>query len=225
MVSRLQAKSRKHDIDIDELLRALRFRDGLIGKRARRHLEELGLTRPGKSRIAITKVDRVRQELGSKFSFWCGSRHCESRLPAHAERVSCEPSECDICGGSDNRRAGLELADALRMTNKKRIRLLVVGGSPGAARDLERARARNVEIRMIYGDRPRAPGTVMQDIGWADRMCVWASTEIAHKVSIPYQNAARANGLTTHVVARRGAAALLTAVADSLVNEKDGSAA
>src|SRR5712692_10247794 len=85
--------------------------EGFVGSaaaRARAVLEEARLTRPGKLRLSTAKLVRARELLRGRFVRLCQRPTCQGsddpREPVHVR-----PTECEMCSGSANRRAG-ELA-------------------------------------------------------------------------------------------------------------------
>lgn len=193
------------DVSIAELLLAAGF-VGDAAHRARAVLEDAGLTRASKVRMAATKVVRARQVLHEQLARSCGAAECEGA--ANGREVVRVPREwCEVCGGSRNRRAGQAARQAMLATGTRRV--LVLGGTPATLRGLQEClQGGAVEVRGIDGTagvRPTA--TVEADLAWADVLVVWASTPLPHKVSVPYTTRARGR-LPTITVPRRGVEAV-----------------
>jgi hypothetical protein len=174
-------------------------------------LEEAGLSRAAKGRISVGKQEQVRGLLESRFIRVCGRSECRKLGAARAEGRALAPAEeqadCQICGGSVNALAVGEMVTACRAVGWGR--LCVVGGSPSTAAELQSLVAGRLEMRMVEGTLARTRREAERDLAWADRVVIWGSTELAHKVSTLYKGA--------HVITspRRGVAELARAVAES----------
>ena len=197
------------DIEISHLLSALGFGQEPEASNARRRLEEARLTRPGKVRISSDKVGRVTTCLNHNFALVCGRELCTASVPANVELVIVDGPRCRVCRGSDARRAGMRLREALRAAGRSRLRLMVVGGAAGTSAELKSLDLGPVKMRSIFGDRPQGLNGVRADLAWADLLVVWSATELAHKVSVPYVTTAHAYGVPIITCPRRGVAALV----------------
>ena len=204
--------------DIETLLRSEGFDSADARMRARALLEEQGLTRPGKLRIATEKVPRVRDVLTASFLRICGNGEC-ARLGADPRRdgrevMTVSPAACEVCGGSNNRRAALLLARTLKV---RRIdRLLIVGGTPTLHTELEQLLSpHGLQLRYVDGAvgshsaRDAAP-----DLQWAQVVVIWGASPLPHKVSKLYTDPARTSARVVKF-ARRGIEALCSEVARS----------
>ena len=92
------------DIGLQELLASR----GLVGRNADMALDRLceqGLTRPGKSRVAVEKIDEVDRTLSAAFARYCGKTACLPPTPETRKAIVVPAKHCEFCGGSDNRRA------------------------------------------------------------------------------------------------------------------------
>lgn len=197
------------DIEISRLLSALGFGRQPEAGAARRHLEEAGLTRPGKVRISSDKVGRVAECLNDQFALVCGRTLCTASIPRNVQPVTVDEHKCRVCGGSDTRRACLRLRRALHAAERRQLRLMVVGGASGTSVELATLDLGPVRMRSIFGDRPHELSGVRADLVWADLLLVWSATELAHKVSVPYVATAHAFGVQIITCPRRGVAALV----------------
>jgi hypothetical protein len=197
------------DHAIDDLLAEL----GLVGspaERGRAVLETAGLTRPGKQRLAESKVPAARAAIDRELARLCVS--CTGRLqPDGRERVTVAGAACAYCGGSAHARALRELAEACERAEVRR--LVVVGGSPSVREEL--GRAAPAELRLIDGTRRRTGAEAARDVDWADVIVVAGSSELAHKVSNLYTRSERARGKLV-VADRRGVEAIAGAVVEHL---------
>ena len=156
---------------------------------ARAELEAQGLTRAGKQRMSDEKLPRAADALRAKFALHCTSPECISWARASGRMpMPCEPrTTCERCGGSENRRAEMELKEAFRKAGVRK--LLVVGGSPSVREDLEEHLGEDIELRLIDGTERRTLDRARADLEWADVALVWGASELHHKVSLQYTQA------------------------------------
>ena len=192
----------------DVLLSELLSSRGLEGQSAETALLELyrrGLTRPGKTRIAEKKAGAVDEALAHGFRRRCGRQECSGGADDRVE-IRVAPTHCDVCGGSDNRRAVDRMVAGMR--NAGITRLLVAGGSPGTRGDLERLCGGRIELRFVTGESSVRRRDAAALVRWCDVALIWASTEIPHKAT------AAIRGAKVLTVDRRGVAALALAVRD-----------
>lgn len=200
------------DIDIRVLLKSLGY-DGEAFELARRALEEAGLTRPGKSRIATTKVLTVKKALLDQFIRVCSRPRCRAMTTSsqaannHRRLVAVEHRHCEVCGGSDNRRAVHAMAQAMRRTGK--MHLLVVGGTPEIRKGLQALLEPPCEVKFVLGDGRASAKDAAQKGAWAHLVVIWASTPIPHKVTALYKD------YGPIMVARRSITALAEAVSQA----------
>jgi hypothetical protein len=119
--------------------------------------------------------------------------------------------QCEVCAGSNNRRAGYAARRALQMAGARH--LLVVGGSRTTHAALRASlEDEAIEVRCIDGTAGARPApTVDADLDWADLLIVWASTPLPHKVSQPYTSRARGR-VPMITVPRRGVEAVCHAL-------------
>ncbi len=194
-----------HDVALSELLSAR----GFVGAGETAALEVLcrtGLTRPGKARIAANKIAAVDEALGAAFLRHCRKPACQpSGSDDRRPVLVCAPY-CEVCGGSDNRRAVEEMVTAMKAAGWRK--LLVVGGSPGTRGDLEKLCEGRLDLRFVTEDTAPDRKTVGGMLRWSDVTAIWTSTEISHKAT----DALR--GPKVLRVPRRGVAALAAAVLD-----------
>ena len=210
------AEKGKHmnDLALSELLSSRGFEDE-DAKRALELLHRAGLTRPGKIRIATTKVKAVDRALDAAFARHCRKPDCPPPSGGTREPVLVSAAHCETCGGSDNRMAG---ADAAAMRGAGRRKLLVAGGSPGTRGELERLCAGRIDLRFVTEETTPNRRTVAPLLAWSDVAAIWASTEISHKTT------AVLRGPKVLKVPRRGVAALAEAVRErcALVPDSTG---
>ena len=200
---------------ISDFLRGEGFAGKPAQQRARAILEAGGLTNPRKQSMDAAKLSRARALLEQRVIRIC-SDGCRSLAAAGREPLGVDDStRCQVCEGSNNRRAALLFATELRRHGGSK--LLVVGGTPVQHRELQLLLGpAGVETRCIDG----ASATPTQkeawaDERWADLVVIWASTPLPHKVSQLYT--AEPQGRAPLTVARRGIEALCTALQTSLL--------
>ncbi|MEN3343299.1 MAG: hypothetical protein V7644_2703, partial [Actinomycetota bacterium] len=195
------------DVTIEKFLGSL----GLAGRDAecgRAILQGQGVTNPRKSRIWVAKVERAAAAIDAALARYCSS--CADRTdPGGRELVTVAASACSRCGGSRNRRALSELAEACAAAGIARI--VVVGGSPDVRRELESLRGA-LELRLVDGTERRTRPEAQRDLAWADLAVICGGSELAHRVSILYTE----GGASTPVVTcpRRGVEAIAGAVVE-----------
>lgn len=168
-------------------------------------LHEAGLTRAGKQRIAARKRDDVARALRERFVLSCSRPGCQehARATGRASLPASKQADCEHCGGSDNRQAVARLCAALRERGLQR--LVVVGGSPAARENLSALVDAQVQLRLVDGVARRTKTEAQADLRWADRVVIWGSTQLDHKVSSLYTDTGDERVLVVH---RRGIAAL-----------------
>lgn len=190
---------------ITGLLEELGFRRVDAQQRARRALIEAGLTNERKQNMAETKRQAAIDAIEARLARVCTSPGCRAALDAGERRIVEVASEgCEVCGGSDTARATQQMVADLEAS--RRMRLVVVGGSPTARRVLRDAVAGSrVELTLVEGHRPTGAKRAREMAEAADVVVIWANTQLDHKVSQPFATAAPGK---TIVCARRGVAAL-----------------
>jgi hypothetical protein len=204
------------DVEIDGWLESLGYGAGAARTAARAALEDMQLTRAGKTRMSQQKLERATAELDGRFSLHCSSPACleAARRSGRMALPAATKALCPHCGGSDNARAARDLVTACASSGVRR--LLVVGGSPSVREELRAALGDSLELRMVDGTERRTQERARGDLEWADLVLLWGGTELDHKVSTHYAHApAGHKGKVVHV-ARRGIAALLSAAVEHL---------
>ena len=148
-------------------------------------LEEAGLSKPRKTKIAAKKTDAVAAVLAQNFILVCRRGDCHRAankgregLPQggqqraggrHVAPANIE-SDCGICGGSANQKAIDEMVAAYQAQGWNH--LVVVGGSPNARAAFEAGMGGRIELRLISGPDRRIKTEALKDIGWADRVVI-----------------------------------------------------
>jgi hypothetical protein len=166
-------------------------------------LAAAGLTRPGKRNISAAKRPAVEAALTTLLVRCCSDERCRAWAaadPARRGAVTVTPAACELCGGSNNRRAARLLLATCERRPVRRI--LIVGGSPSTAVEL-RELLPGLEVRVVEGTNRPDESRALADRGWSDVVVVWATTILDHKLSTLYTK----NGPSL-TVARRGVEAL-----------------
>ncbi|MEX1022067.1 MAG: hypothetical protein WD058_02860 [Dehalococcoidia bacterium] len=194
---------------IDTLLTELGFVRVDARAQARRALIEAGLTNERKQNMARDKRAAAIAAIDTRIARVCAAATCRQALDAGGRRVVEVASEgCEVCGGSDTARATQQMVADLVATG--RTRLLVLGGSPNTRTALRDAVAGTpVQVTFVEGDRPKGVKRARAMVEAADVVVIWASTELAHKVSQPFAHVAPRKTLTC---ARRSVGALAVEV-------------
>jgi len=204
------------DTAIADFLRADGFVSHASAAAARAVLEQAGLTRPGKTRMADDKLDRARDALTLAVIRHCTDPACMS-IAAKDGRQSLETDKphCAICSGSNNTRALRRMAAACATARVRRV--LVVGGRPPMWSEMDRTLAGSgLELRYVDGTSKLPSGAdALRDCAWAELLVVWAPTPLPHKVSDLYRADVCAVARRV-VVHRRGIEALATEVVSHL---------
>lgn len=200
------------DTDIDDWLANEGILDTPSRIEARVVLAAAGLTRAGKQRIAVHKLERAREALWACVTPVCTSPACIAAVGSPVRPiVHTGRDRCSICGGSNTRRACREMVEACARAGLERI--LLLGGSGNAHTELRALTAGTpIEWRIIDGRNDRPTRRQAQpDLAWTQLLVIWASTELPHRVSQVYTED-RPPALPLITVARRGVEALCQAV-------------
>ncbi|MCC7363069.1 MAG: hypothetical protein IT303_01760 [Dehalococcoidia bacterium] len=215
MAERVKAKGggQPETVDIEEWLRGEGFAAPAGVRQARAALEANGLTNPRKNGMSRDKLARARAVLAAQTVRVCSPACAAMAEPERPARVpaDAEPNACEVCRGSNNRRAAQAMIAACAARGVRR--LLVLGGSGSTLRELASLLADSaIELRVVDGlERTPNKKDAIADLEWADLMVVWASTPLPHRVSVSYTDE-RPPRLWSLTVARRGVEALCTEV-------------
>lgn len=174
-------------------------------------LQEAGLSRPAKQRINASKIEQVAAVIAERFFLVCSRGDCHAEAPKQAgERTiaaATDQQHCAVCGGSVNQQ---DVARMIEACGRARwTRLCIVGGSPNARGELKRLVGSDLQLRLIDGTIARTVELAKADVEWADRVVLWGSTQLAHKVSMLYK------GPSVISLARRSIAELAREVVKS----------
>lgn len=177
---------------------------------ARAVLEAAGLTRPGKVSMVTSKVPAAREQLVRWLIRTCESDECQAWAAEIAEGrlvTSGTGMTCEVCGGSNNRRAVIAMVRACRRAGM--MRLLIVGGFGPAVADLQALTAgTGLEFRIVDGVAGKhTRADAIPNLNWADLLVIWGSSPLPHAVSNAY-TVDRPRDLKMITVVRRGVEAL-----------------
>ncbi|HEX5578722.1 MAG TPA: hypothetical protein VFY43_03560 [Candidatus Limnocylindria bacterium] len=176
------------DTAIADFLRAEGFVSPVSAAAAREVLEDAGLTRPGKARMADEKLDRARDALILAVVRHCSDPACLAAAGADGRRlIETDKPHCAICSGSNNTRALRRMASACATAGVRRV--LVVGGRPPMWSEMDRTLAGSgLDLRYVDGTSKLPSGAdALRDCAWAELLVVWAPTPLPHKVSDLYR--------------------------------------
>lgn len=206
------------DLPLDSILAELGFASAEAQTAARAALEAAGLTNPRKSRISDEKLPRVRECLARAFVRACAQSACVAALrrerPGTTLVTVDDAARCEHCGGSANQAAARRFAAACAAHAVRSV--LIVGGSPSTRQELARLFAAGPAFQLVDGTGSRRSQEARDDVKRADLALIWASTELNHKVSLPYTQLGPPLSHRILAVNRRGIAALLDAASDHL---------
>jgi hypothetical protein len=152
----------------------------------------------------------LRRFVDERVSLLCGDPGCTAQPGAAELRVA--PERCDVCGGSDTRRAleaFIERCAALGIT-----RVRIVGGSPNYHTELRRLTDGDTRIvlKLVRGDARRNQSEAKADQRHSDLVIIWGGTILDHSTSENYDSALG----RVLIVAHRGIAGMLLRAAAEL---------
>ena len=197
-------------VPIEQLLAAAGFDRPEALARAREVLEARHLTRAGKQAIASSKIPAVEAALSETLIRICSDAclRLDREGPDRArEPVRVSPAGCEVCLGSNNRRAAIECIRALQ---RKRItRVVIVGGTGTLQQEIDDLLGgEGIEFRFVDGTATSYSARAGEaNARWAQLIIIWASTPLKHAVSDHY-NRDRAPHARVLTVSRRGIEAL-----------------
>jgi hypothetical protein len=180
-------------VNIAQLLRDSGFDTPEAARRAREMLEQAAMTHTGKAGLSAAKVEAARALLTSRLLRACCddcTRIDRAGIGAAREAVRVTPPSCEICGGSNNRRAAIWCVAMLYRRGIRRV--VIVGGTGAQRRELEEllgasSRDTGIEIRFVDGTRQSHTGRdALANMRWAQLVVIWASTPLKHSISHLY---------------------------------------
>lgn len=148
--------------------------------------------------------------LEQRVSLVCDAEGCTPL--AGAVVVPVAPERCDVCGGSDTRRALEHFVERCVESGLRRVR--IVGGSPNYHTELRRLLGgdRRIELKLIRGDGRRNQNDAKNDQKHADIVIIWGGTILDHSTSGHYDPSAG----RVLIVAHRGIAGMLQRATEAL---------
>ena len=138
---------------------------------------------------------------------------CEScpKSPGRA-RVQVPRERCEVCEGSDIKRAVRRFEDACLLTGLRRV--VVVGGSPKYHRQLaELVHHHRLQLDLIPGDVRRTQRQADHDLANADVIILWGATLLDHATSDLYKGKGPARVIQ---VPHRGIGRMLQLAGDAI---------
>jgi len=206
----LSATSSSDTHDISDFLRAHGYTTAGAQRRARAVLEAAGLTNPRKKGIAGYKLDAAEKALASALVRVCGDECAALARAMGSERrepVVTSGVGCEVCGGSNNRRAAIACSLALRRNKVRHV--LVVGGTAPQQHELRGLLdGDGLELEFVDGTgKSHSQRDAIANMRRADVVVIWGATPLRHAVSNLYTDAPLP-GLRVVTVPRRGIEAL-----------------
>lgn len=147
----------------------------------------------------------------------CQHPECQEAVAASSGKgllLVDDPSKCEFCEGSDNRRAVRRMIRACR--THRRYRVALVGGSPDAHAELNRLVPSNFDLKLVSGKVRRDKQQATDDLRFSDLVVIWGPTILPHKISELYTKQKDAFPNKLHVVHTRGVASMARDVVDFL---------
>lgn len=175
-------------------------------------------SRPNRTRIAADKRERVAAVIAGAFLRHCNNGNCRRQsgeLAAERAALLSDQRHCEVCGGSSNRSALERMAAALSQRGLSRV--LVVGGTEEAEREIRAGSDGSVEFRFVNTKVARDDRYHRSNRDWAEVIVIWSSTPLPHKVSRHYEHSSGAIRVT---VTRRGVAAMADAVRELVERQR-----
>jgi hypothetical protein len=211
-------------VPIDGWLRDLGYETPSAKARARGVLVGAGLTNARKQNIAAYKLAGAERALASALIRVC-SAEC-AKLARTGDRSGRDPittasATCEVCGGSNNRRAALSCREVLR---KHRVSsVLVVGGTATINNELQQIIDwGGVRFEFVDGTKTsHSQKDAIAHLNRAQLMIIWGSTPLRHAVSNLYTQDTPAH-VRTITVSRRGIEALCAEIVSSYTRRAGG---
>lgn len=196
--------------NLNDFLRANGYNTPDAMARARAVLEAAGLTNPRKKAMASSKLDAAKNALASTLLRVCGDECAALARSMRNERrepVVTSGTTCEVCGGSNNRRAAIACGMTLRRNKVKHV--LVVGGTAPQQHELTALLGGDgIELEFVDGTgKSHSQRDAIANMRRADVVVIWGATPLRHAVSNLYTDAPLP-GLRVISVPRRGIEAL-----------------
>jgi len=182
---------------------------GLLRSELATALAQLAIDRPAAAEALITAPDEPAQRLVLEEHLVLRCETCASVSGPLLFYV--EPARCDLCGGSDIKRAAERLAEVARAAGVQRI--VVVGGSPAYSRQLGTLFP-STFLRFVEGWKKHSAKKARVDLRWAQVVFRWGGTMLNHSVSDLYAD--DAGPARVHTIAHRGISVFLDKAATLL---------
>lgn len=176
-------------VPIDGWLRGLGYETAPARQRARAVLVGAGLTNTRKENIARYKLRDGERALSAALTRVCGA-NCGKLARADSregrEPVTTTPATCEVCGGSNNRRAALSCRETLRKHHVTHV--LIVGGTAQILNELHHIIDWDgVTFEFVDGTKTSlSQKDAAAHLNRAQLMIIWGSTPLRHAVSNLY---------------------------------------
>ncbi len=175
-------------LQIDRWLRELGYDTPAAIRRARALLEAAGLSRAGKQGIAAAKRERAEATILGGLARVCSDECAALSRKVSARRVPVVTSaaRCEVCGGSNNRRAAFSCARTLRSHRISHV--LVVGGTAPQQQELAQLLTFDgLALEFVDGTRAsHSQKDAIANMNRAQLIVIWGSTPLRHAVSNLY---------------------------------------
>ena len=166
------------DLPIAKLLRECGYASDAAQAAGRQALEDAGVTRAGKERIAEWKRADAEAALRARVTLLCDA--CREAGLGSEGITAGAGDRCVVCEGSANRRGALIFARACDRARFHRV--IFVGGSPDIRRELP-GLLPDLDVRVVDGTIARPGRDVQREMDGCDVVVLLGSTEINHTVS------------------------------------------
>lgn len=145
----------------------------------------------------------LRRFLDERVSLLCGAPGCTAQSGAAELRVT--PERCDVCEGSDTKRAAETFFGRCEALGIKRVR--IVGGSPNYHTELRNLAVEHDDfaLKLVAGDSRRNQVQAKADQKHSDLVIIWGGTILDHSTSENYDPALS----RVLIIAHRGIAGML----------------
>lgn len=175
-------------LNIDEFLRGLGYDTPSANRGARAVLEAAGLTNPRKQAIAAYKRAEAEVVLGRAFVRVCCDECTHLARERRTRRMALMTSagRCEICEGSNNRRAAVACRAVLRKHGVRNV--LIVGGTVHQHHEVAALLASDgLTVEFVDGTQSsHSQKDAVQRMNRAQLAVIWGATPLRHAVSNLY---------------------------------------
>lgn len=147
--------------------------------------------------MAVHKEPAAEESLEAHLAFHCSDAMCQENLHEQERQVSepralilVERDACEVCGGSTDRRALIEMAST--MQERGLTQVVVVGGTEQKMARIRNLSPSSIKWRFVDGLRNVNERDASSDLRWGDIVIIWATTPLPHRVSNLYSRSSHA---------------------------------